>query len=113
MTAVITVNEGEFGVACVFSTAYDMSGFSTISMKFTKPDNTTLLVTNADGVTVPAVPVSTPLGTFGANTYAQYFFKNGDLDQIGIWSCRVIFDNSGASPAIHLISNTSTFTVTP
>ncbi len=112
MTAVITVNEGEYGVACVFSTAYDMSGFSEIAMKFTKPDGTILLVDSSDGVTVPVVPVTTALGVFSANTYSQYYFQSGDLDQTGLWYCRVIFDNSGASPPIHLISNSSSFKVT-
>ncbi len=110
MTAVITVNEGEYGLACVFSTAYDMSGFTAISLKFTKPDGTILLVSNTDGVTVPASPITTVLGVFAANTYARYAFVDGDLDQTGVWYCRVIYTD--ATP-LHLISNQSSFTVTP
>lgn len=112
MTVVITVNEGEFGVACVFSTSYDMSAFTTISMKFTKPDGTTLLVTNPS-VTVPNTNLVTALGTFTANQYAQYYFQTNDLNQLGVWYCRVIYDKSTASPPLHLISNQSSFTVTP
>ncbi len=111
MTAVITINEGEFGVACVFYTAYDMSAFTGISIKFTKPDGTILAPTDPD-VTVPASPIVTALGTFPANQYANYFFQSGDLDQTGTWYARVIYDDSGASPPLRLISNSSSFEVT-
>jgi hypothetical protein len=110
MTAVITINKGEYGVACVFNTAYDMSSFTTVAMKFTKPDGTILLVDSAsNGVTVPNTPIVTVLGTFAANEYARYVFQNGDLDQVGTWYCRVIYDD--ATPQ-HLISNQSSFAVT-
>ncbi len=109
MTTLITVNENEYGIACVFSTAYDMSGFSSVSMQFIKPDGTILLVSSPD-VTVPVVDLVTVLGTFLANTYTQYIFQDGDLDQTGVWSCRVIYDET---TPLHLISNSSTFTVTP
>ncbi len=112
MTAVITVNEGEFGVACVFYTAYDMSGYTEISIQFTKPDGTILAPVSADGVTVPNVDVVTALGTFLANEYAQYFFVDGDLDQTGVWYARVIYDEDTATPPLHLISNSSSFEVT-
>ncbi len=108
MTAVITVNEGEYGVACVFNTAYDMSAFTTLKIQFTKPDGTILLAT----ATCPAVNVNTALGTFLANQYAQYYFVDGDLDQTGVWFARVIFTNTNATPDLHLISNSSSFEVT-
>jgi hypothetical protein len=108
MTAVITVNEGEYGVACVFYTAYDMSAFTTLQIQFTLPDATLLTV----AATCPNVQVVTALGTFPANEYAQYFFVNGDLSQLGVWYARVIYDESTASPPLHLISNSSSFTVT-
>lgn len=107
MTAVITVNEGEYGIACVFYTAYNMSAFTTLQIQFTKPDLTVLLAT----ATCPNVAVVTALGTFPANQYAQYFFVTGDLSQLGVWSARVIYTKTG-SPNVKLISNSSTFTVT-
>ncbi len=107
MTAVITVNENEYGVACVFSTAYDMSTFTTLQIQFTKPDGTILLAT----ATCPNTNVVTALGTFLANQYAQYFFVAGDLNVLGVWSARVIYTKTG-SPNLKLISNISTFTVT-
>ncbi len=107
MTAVITVNEGEYGVACVFYTAYDMSTFTTLQIQFTLPDATLLTV----AATCPNVQVVTALGTFPANQYAQYFFVSGDLSQLGVWYARVIYTKTG-SPNLKLISNSSSFTVT-
>ncbi len=109
MTAVITVNEGEFGVACVFYTAYDMSGYTDLQIQFTKPVSGDLLTVDA---TCPNVDVVTALGTFLANEYAQYFFVDGDLDEVGVWYARVIYDKEDASPALRLISNSSSFEVT-
>ncbi len=96
----------------MFYTAYDMSTFTEISIQFTKPDGTILAPVSADGVTVPNVQVVTALGTFPANEYAQYFFVDGDLDQLGVWFARVIYDKSNASPPMRLISNSSSFEVT-
>ncbi len=107
MTAVITVNTGEYGVACVFSTAYDMSTNTALQIQFTKPDGTILLAT----ATCPNVDVVTALGTFLANMYAQYYFVSGDLDQTGVWYARVIYTKTG-SPNVKLISNISSFEVT-
>ena len=108
MTAVITVNEGEYGVACVFYTAYDMSTFTTLQIQFTKPVSGDILLVDA---TCPNVDVDTALGTFLANEYAQYFFVDGDLDELGTWYARVIYTKTG-SPDLKLISNSSSFTVT-
>lgn len=114
MTAVITVNENEYGVACVFNTSFNMSAFTTLSILFIKPDGTTLLKTStSNNVTCPNVNISTALGTFLANQYAQYYFIANDLNQTGVWQARVIYDNTGASPSQHLISNLSSFTVNP
>lgn len=104
------MNVGEFGVPFVFSTGYDMSDFTAISIDFIKPDGTTLTATNPD-ITVPAVVIVTTLGRFEANEYVHYNFKDGDVDQKGIWSARVIYDNTNATPPLHLISDLATFTV--
>ena len=102
---VITVNEGEYGIACVFNVAFDLSAFTTLQIQFTKPDLTVQTV----AATAPNSNVTTALGTFLANQYAQYIFQNGDLNQTGVWSARVLYTD--ATP-MHLISNVSTFTVT-
>jgi len=112
MTAVITVNENTYGVPAVFNTSFDLSAFTTLSIVFTRPDGTILTKTSAAGVTAPNVNVATALGTFLANQYAQYYFVAGDLNQLGTWYAYVIYDNSGASPSQHILSNQSSFTVT-
>ncbi len=108
MTAVITVNKDEYGVACVFNTAYDMSTFTTLQIQFTKPVSGDILLATA---TCPAVNAVTALGTFLANQYAQYFFVDGDLNELGVWYARVIYTKTG-SPNVQLISNISSFEVT-
>lgn len=110
MTSVVTINENEYGVACVFNTSFNMSSFTTLQIQFTKPDGITVLTATA---TCPNTNITTSLGTFLANQYAQYYFQAGDLNQTGVWSARVLYTNTGASPAQHLISNISTFTVNP
>lgn len=101
------MNVNEYGVQFVFSTAFDMSSFTSISIDFVRPDGTTLTVTNPS-VTVPAFDLSTTLGTFLANKYASYVFQNGDVNQVGLWSARVVYTD--ATPQ-HLISDVGTFTV--
>jgi hypothetical protein len=104
------MNVGEYGVAFLFSTGFDMSAFTGIAINFTKPDHSTLVVTDPD-VSVPNVDAVTTLGTFAANTYAKYYFVSGDVDQAGEWSAFVTYDNAGASPPEHLISDTTKFTI--
>lgn len=103
------MNVNEYGVAFVFSTGFNMSAFTSISITFTKPDDTTLTVTDPD-VTVPASPLTTTDGIFAANEYAQYYFQSGDVDQVGQWSARVTYND--ATP-LHLISDIGVFTINP
>lgn len=103
------MNLSEFGVPFLFSTGYDMSANTSISIAFTKPDGTILTVTNPD-VTVPAMDVETTDGLFLAHQYVSYTFEDGDVDQVGVWSARVIYDD--AAPR-HLTSDISQFTVAP
>lgn len=102
----ITVNEGTYGVACVFNTAFNLSSFTVLQIEFIKPDGTIVTKT----ATAPNTNLVTALGTFLANQYAQYVFLNGDLNQTGVWQARVLYTD--ATPQ-HLISNLSTFTVNP
>ena len=106
------MNLNEYGVAFVFSTGFNMSAFTSISITFTKPDLTTLTV-SSPSVTVPNTPLTTTDGIFAANEYAQYYFVTGDVNQVGEWSARVIYNNTGASPSQHLISDIGTFTINP
>ncbi len=102
------MNVNEWGVEFAFSTAFNMSSFTSIAIEFVKPDETTLTVTDSDGVIVPNFDLSTTQGTFLANKYASYVFKDGDVDQTGLWSARVVYTD--ATPQ-HLISDVATFTI--
>lgn len=102
------MNVGEWGIAALFSTGYDMSGFTALSLTFTKPDGTTLVVTNPD-VTVPGTDIETTAGLFVANEYVRYVFVDGDVDQTGDWTARVTYDDGFE----HLISDVDGFTVSP
>jgi hypothetical protein len=101
------LNVNEWGVAFVFSTGFNMASFTSISITFTKPDQSTLTVANPD-VTVPNFDLMTTDGTFLANEYAKYVFQNGDVNLAGNWSARVTYDD--ATPQ-HLISDVGTFTI--
>lgn len=107
MEAALNVNE--YGFPLVFSTGYDMSAETSISIAFTKPDGTALTVSNPS-VTVPVIDLETTDGLFLANQYVSYTFASGDVDQVGIWSARVIYND--AAPR-HLISDVATFEVFP
>jgi hypothetical protein len=102
------LNVNEWGVIFAFSTAFNMSGFTSISIEFEKPSGATLTVSDPD-VTVPGSDLPTTLGTFLANKYAKYIFQDGDVDEEGLWSCRVVYDDGSQ----HLISDVATFTVNP
>ncbi len=103
------MNTGEYGVQYLFSTGFDMSANTSLKITFTKPDGTTIVVTNP-AVTVPAMDVETTDGLFLAHQYVAYTFVNGDVDQDGVWNARVTYDD--AAPR-HLISDASEFTVFP
>lgn len=100
------MNKNEWGIKFVFSTGFNLSGFSTLSIAFTKPDGTVLVKSNPD-VTAPALNIDTTEGLFPSHTYAQYVFQNGDVDQSGTWSARVTYTDAGQQ----LISDAATFTV--
>lgn len=98
------MNVGEYGIVFRFGVSFDMSGESSLTFNFTKPDGTTLSVPGLLGTT----QISTPLGSFAANTWAYYTFVQGDVDQIGAWTVRLTYLD--ASPA-RLISTIGHFTV--
>jgi len=103
------LNVNEWGVKLFFSTGFDMSADTAISIIFTKPDGTTLTVTNpADAnLIVGTTNVTTVLGTFLAHQYLAYTFQSGDVDQAGLWSARASYTDATQ----HLISDAATFTV--
>lgn len=105
------MNVGEYGVEFVLGTGFDMSANTGLALVFTKPDASVLTVTNP-AVTINASPyvgATTPPGTFAGNTYFQYTFLNGDVNQAGLWSVRGHYLSSG----VLLISDPTTFTINP
>lgn len=105
------MNVGDYGVQFVFgsSPALDLSSFSVLSLVFTRPNGTTLTVTTPD-LSVPATPVTIGGVTYAANTYASYFFQDGDVTVPGVWKARLNYQN--ASPIL-LHSNYGSFLVGP
>jgi hypothetical protein len=96
----------EWGVLLRFSTGFNLSAFVTLSIVFTKPDGSTFTRTNPQ-VTAPNTDVTTTEGLFAANTYAQYTFQPGDVDQAGVWCAHVVYDDPGQ----HLLSDPGHFTI--
>lgn len=99
------MNVNEWGVVYFQSTGFDMSGQTSLKLTFTKPDGT--ILTKTSGITIVNAPQSTTLGTFASNKYTKYTFIAGDVDQAGVWSCRVTYGDAGQS----LISDVATFTI--
>jgi len=100
------MNVGEYGVVFVFGSSYTLTGYSDLILTFTKPSGAELVASGAD-VTINAAERTTTAGVFAGNTYALYTFADGDVDEAGVWSVRLTFQDTG----IQLISLPATFTV--
>ena len=106
------MNVNEYGIVFRFGTGYDMSGFATLTLVFTKPDNSVLTVTNSstpNAVTLGVVPVTTTEGVFAANQYVNYTFAVGDVNEQGIWAVWLTYVDSTK----RLISDVALFTINP
>lgn len=98
------MNANEYGIVLKFGTGFDMSGNTSLSLVFTRPDGTSLTVTN------PAVTVgSGAYGSFADKEYLNYTTVSGDINQAGTYTVRAIYNASG----VHLISDPGTFVVNP
>lgn len=103
------MNTGEYGISFNLNVNFNISGFTTLSLAFTKPDGTAMTKTSPS-VSVPAVPlVTTDLGTFAANQYCTYAFQVGDLSIDGTYSVRLTYTDATK----RLVSDVATFTVNP
>lgn len=84
---------GDKGRNILINASFDLSANTDLEIKFTRPDQTILLVDKAGGVTAPAVNVDVivdidgeeTIQTFLANEYFLYPWVTGDLDQSGTW----------------------------
>lgn len=112
------MNVNEYGIQFAFWTGnpggggFNLAGFTSLQINFTKPDGTALTVTNLttpNAVSISNQTLVTSLGTFAPNTYFLYTFKNGDVNQAGAWTARAIYTDA----VQHLISGIATFTIGP
>jgi len=103
----MSLRVGDVGKIFRLSTKFDMSGSTSLTLNFTKPDNTTL--TKTAGVTAPASPVTDPdLGPLAASEYMQYTTIANDIDQPGVWKvCGIYIDGDPSN----FPSAEATFTV--
>ena len=97
---------GEYGINFVLGVGYNISGFSSLTLTFTKPDGTTLVVTDP-AVAVGSGDIVTELGTFADETYATYTFQSGDVDQDGEWSVILTYVDGSKQ----LFSDVARFTI--
>lgn len=101
------MNAGEYGITYNLNVNFDISGYSSLSLAFTRPDGTSFTRTNPT-VTVGNSPLVTPdQGTFSANQYCVYVFQNADINQAGTYTARLTYQDASK----HLISDQATFTV--
>lgn len=100
------MNVGEYGVLFEINVNFDIGAATSLTLNFTKPDNTTLSVSTPN-VTPGATTISTPFGQFLANQYAVYRFVQGNVDQAGVWKVRLVYNDATQ----HLISDVATFSI--
>lgn len=103
---------GEYGNTLYFDTLFSMSGFTTISLTFTKPDGSSFSVNNnsTPPVTLGTVGICTPRGDFCPFQYVSYVFQLGQLNQAGEYTVQLNYRGSGGA---NLFSNVASFAVDP
>jgi hypothetical protein len=89
----MTLFVGTYGVQFLFGVGFNMSAFTGLELTFTKPDNTTLVVTNP-AVGLGVVDIDTDVGTFLANQYVTYTFTIGQLNLAGNWHVRLKYNDA-------------------
>lgn len=106
------MNVDEYGLVFAFNTSFDLSAQTSLSLTFTKPDNSTLTVTSSGSdLAVGSGPLTAEDGTVYADgEYVTYTIQDGDIDQEGEWQARVTYNDAAGQ---HLISDVGTFTVDP
>ena len=77
----------EYGIQFNVGMNFDMSAQTSLSLKFTRPDGTTLTV----APTLGTVPLITPLNLFAANTYITYVIAANDLPTDGGYQMRLTY----------------------
>jgi hypothetical protein len=91
----MSLREGQIGGTFRANAKFDMSGSTALELTFTRPDGTTLTVTNPD-VTAPATPVTDPtLGPLNASEYFEYTTASGDIPvgSKGTWEACGVYED--------------------
>jgi hypothetical protein len=106
----MTIKATEVGKIFRYSTKFDMSSETELTLKLTNPDGTETILTSTGGrVTAPASPVTDPdLGSLLASEYMQITTIATDFPVGGAWSVCGIYED--ATPKT-FIGNTATFTI--
>ena len=94
----MSIKVGEVGRDLYIATDFDLSGNTDLKIKFTSPDEATVVEVTNPAVTAPAVPSpDLPLiGILAANTYMKYttdgteFTAGGD----GTWTVCVTYEDA-------------------
>ena len=100
------MNQYEWGVLFYMALSFDLSGYTGLMLTFTKPDGTVMTRTNPQ-VVMGTTEITTTLGTLAPNTWVSYTFANGEVDQSGVWSVRLTYNDASRQ----LISDPATFTL--
>lgn len=103
------MNVNEYGIEIIIGTGFTLTAATQLSIVFIKPDCSTFTV-QSPLVAIGSTDLTTTAGTFPANTWAYYAFQLGDVDQIGEWKARLIYDDAAGQ---HLISSIGKFWVSP
>jgi len=93
----MTIKVAEVKKLFRYSTNFDMSGSTGLTLKFTKPNGGTLTKTEASSnpVTAPATALTNDpdIGTVAASTYMQFSTVASDFDVAGVWKvCGIYTD---------------------
>lgn len=102
------MNVGEYGIAFNLGVGYDISGSSSLSLAFTRPDGSVFTATNPQ-VAAGTVDITNGTVSFPAKQYAQYAIGQGLLTIPGQYSARLTYTDATKL----LKSDTVTFTVNP
>lgn len=103
----VNLKVGEIGRIFRYATGYDMSSETEITIKFVKPDATTVSKVTADGITLKNALTDPTLGALSSNEFADYVIESGVFDQAGAWSAQLTYTDG----TLTLIADSVVFTV--
>ena len=103
----VNLKVGEKGRIFRYAVGFDMSSETEITLKFVKPDDTSISKVTADGIVLGGAITDPTLGSLLANEYADYTIETGVIDQAGAWAAQLTYTDTSRI----LIADSVTFTV--